>query len=164
MQRLCLGRNPDRDCCRPRTVHCRPSQGAPRGAESWRQSQLAEYVDRGAARGIQCRPRSLCGRDGHHGAAQGTTCRRQPRSVRHEDHGTAGGAQRRQRPLSEWYEHHGAAQRADGRREDCWWSEAAARKCLRGGRAGIAIFSCPIHVNLVAPLYPGFWGDAETYR
>jgi hypothetical protein len=25
-----------------------------------------------------------------------------------------------------------------------------------GGRAGIAIFSCPIHVNLVAPLYPGF--------
>ena len=101
-------------------------------------------------------PRSLCGRDGHHGAAQGTTCRRQPRSVRHEDHGTAGGAQRRQRPLSEWYEHHGAAQRADGRREDCWWSEAAARKCLRGGRAGIAIFSCPIHVNLIAPLYPGF--------
>jgi hypothetical protein len=26
----------------------------------------------------------------------------------------------------------------------------------RGGRADIAIFSCPIHVNLIAPLYPAF--------
>jgi hypothetical protein len=44
----------------------------------------------------------------------------------------------------------------EGRREDFWWSEAAARKCWRGGRADIAIFSCPIHVNLIAPLHPGF--------